>query len=100
MKKLLLLLLSLGFIGSSYADAICRDGWLSASEGPGTCSWHGGVSEWTYDGRFEGYDNFWNENHRHGVNWLPPAKMQNSRNKCIRDLAGQNAWYILQKCYN
>ena len=27
----------------SYADAICRDGWISKSSGSGTCSWHGGV---------------------------------------------------------
>jgi len=47
MKKLLLLLLiSLGFIGSSYADAICNDGWKSKSSGSGTCSWHGGVKKW------------------------------------------------------
>ena len=45
-KLLLLLLLSLGFIGSSYADAICNDGWISKSSGSGTCSWHGGVKKW------------------------------------------------------
>jgi len=28
--------------------AICRDGWQSSSTGSGTCSWHGGVSVWTY----------------------------------------------------
>ena len=54
-KLLLLLLLSLGFIGSSYADAICNDGWISKSSGSGTCSWHGGVKKWlnkkkSYDG--------------------------------------------------
>ena len=47
MKKLLLLLiLSLGFIGSSHADALCNDGWISKSSGSGTCSWHGGVKKW------------------------------------------------------
>jgi hypothetical protein len=25
-------------------DIICNDGWVSHSEGPGTCSWHGGES--------------------------------------------------------
>ena len=24
--------------------SVCRDGWVSRSVGPGTCSWHGGVS--------------------------------------------------------
>jgi len=28
------------------ADAICQDGWYSSSEGSGTCSHHGGVSQW------------------------------------------------------
>ena len=28
----------------SYADAICKDGWKSKSEGSGTCSWHGGIA--------------------------------------------------------
>jgi len=47
MKKLLLfLLISLGFVGSSYADAICMDGWRSYSSGSGTCSHHGGVRTW------------------------------------------------------
>lgn len=31
------------------ADAVCSDGWLSDSEGSGTCSHHGGVSRWTPD---------------------------------------------------
>lgn len=31
------------------ADAICRDGWRSYSEGSGTCSWHGGVARWLYN---------------------------------------------------
>ena len=91
-KLLLLLLLCLGFIGSAYADAICRDGWYSASEGSGTCSWHKGVSEWTYDGRFEGYDNYWNENHRHGVPWLPAVKEKNNQpgySQSIVDGAGE-----------
>jgi hypothetical protein len=30
------------------AGAICNDGWRSKSSGPGTCSWHGGVSEYVY----------------------------------------------------
>jgi hypothetical protein len=30
-----------------YASALCRDGWYSSSEHrQGTCSWHGGVSQW------------------------------------------------------
>ena len=99
-KLLLLLLLSFGFIGSSYADAICNDGWYSASEGSGTCSWHEGVSEWTYDGSFEGYNNDWNENHRHGIPWLPAAPSRKTKDQCIRDLAGQNGWYIIQKCFD
>jgi hypothetical protein len=45
-KILLLLLLSLGFIGSSFAGAICMDGWRSYSSGSGTCSHHGGVRTW------------------------------------------------------
>ena len=45
-KLLLLLILSLGFIGSSHADALCNDGWISKSSGSGTCSWHGGVKKW------------------------------------------------------
>jgi hypothetical protein len=43
---LLFVLLTLGFINTSYADAICKDGWKSKSNGSGTCSWHGGVFEW------------------------------------------------------
>ena len=51
MKKLLLfLLLTFGFIGLANADAVCRDGWISQSTGSGTCSWHGGVSQWLPDG--------------------------------------------------
>ena len=47
MKKIILLLnLSLGFIGSSLEDALCNDGWISKSSGSGTCSWHGGVKKW------------------------------------------------------
>ena len=34
----------------SYADAICKDGWKSKSEGSGTCSHHGGVAKWLNDG--------------------------------------------------
>ena len=49
-KLLLLLLLSLGFVGSANADAVCKDGWISESTGSGTCSWHGGVSRWLPDG--------------------------------------------------
>lgn len=30
-----------------WAGAICNDGWVSSSTGSGTCSWHGGVREWT-----------------------------------------------------
>ena len=45
-KLILFLTLSIGFIGTSYADAICNDGWISKSSGSGTCSWHGGVKKW------------------------------------------------------
>ena len=77
-KLLLLLLLTFGFIGSANADAVCRDGWASASEGSGTCSWHKGVSEWTYDGRFEYYNNNTNPHHRHGIPYLPPVSNTNT----------------------
>jgi hypothetical protein len=30
--------------------AICKDGWRSYSTGPGTCSHHGGVDYWLYEG--------------------------------------------------
>ena len=51
MKKLLLVLfISLGYIGSADADAVCNDGWISESTGSGTCSWHGGVKQWLPDG--------------------------------------------------
>lgn len=43
------------FSSTSYADAICRDGWKSKSEGSGTCSWHGGVAKWLPDGA----NDFW-----------------------------------------
>ena len=39
-------MLLIGFMGFSYADAICNDGWISKSSGSGTCSWHGGVKKW------------------------------------------------------
>ena len=52
-KLLLLLLLSLSFTGSTYADAVCKDGWISQSESSGTCSWHGGVAQWYPDGTFD-----------------------------------------------
>jgi len=52
-KLLLLLLLSFGFIGSANADAVCNDGWMSKSEGSGTCSWHNGVAQWYPDGTFD-----------------------------------------------
>jgi len=54
-KTLLLVVLSANFLVSphSNADAICNDGWQSTSEGSGTCSWHGGVSQWYPDGTFD-----------------------------------------------
>ena len=45
-RILSVLFISFGFIGYSYAGAICNDGWISKSSGSGTCSWHGGVFEW------------------------------------------------------
>ena len=86
-KLLLLLLLSLGFMGSAYADAVCRDGWASASEGSGTCSWHKGGSEWTYDGSFEYYNNDTNPYHRHGIPWLPAVQVQQNNN-CVMESGG------------
>jgi len=47
-------LLLLSFSSPILADAICNDGWQSTSEGSGTCSWHGGVSQWYPDGTFGG----------------------------------------------
>ncbi len=55
MKRLKLLLLVLAVLtmgdirisaSAVKADAICQDGWYSSSEGSGTCSHHGGVSQW------------------------------------------------------
>ena len=34
--------------GNSRGGAICRDGTRSYSTGRGTCSHHGGVSQWLY----------------------------------------------------
>jgi hypothetical protein len=48
---------SMGAVGSAEGDALgtrsgtqCRDGWVSRSSGPGTCSHHDGVSGPTYLG--------------------------------------------------
>ena len=49
-KKIAFSAFVLLFSSISYADAICRDGWWSKSEGSGTCSWHGGVKRWLADG--------------------------------------------------
>ena len=43
----------------SYADAICKDGWKSKSEGSGTCSWHGGVAKWLPDGANDSLGVIW-----------------------------------------
>ncbi len=57
-----LLGLTLGFTGYLYESifklkdvvekvcigAVCNDGWLSYSTGPGTCSWHSGVHHYVY----------------------------------------------------
>ena len=65
-KLLLLLLLSLGFMGSANADAICKDGWKSTSEGSGTCSHHLGVCEWKPNYTYNAYSNDYNPSHNHG----------------------------------
>jgi len=62
MKKLLILLLiSFGLIGTSYADAVCRDGWISKSSGSGTCSWHGGVKKWLNKKKFNDDGFYWSD---------------------------------------
>ena len=62
MKQLLLLLLiSFGLIGASYADAVCKDGWISKSSGSGTCSWHGGVKNWLNKKKFNDDDFHWSD---------------------------------------
>jgi len=33
---------------SVYAYTLCRDGWISHSQGPGTCSSHDGVAQYVY----------------------------------------------------
>ena len=33
---------------SVYAYTVCADGWISHSQGPGTCSWHQGVAQYVY----------------------------------------------------
>ena len=35
-----------------FNGAVCRDGWISHSQGRGTCSWHGGVSYYFYKGNY------------------------------------------------
>lgn len=42
--------------------ARCNDGWRSSSQGPGTCSWHGGVDYYMYKDAFD---------HRHISNPSP-----------------------------
>ena len=34
-------------ITSASAGSICNDGWVSPSEGSGTCSYHGGIADYT-----------------------------------------------------
>jgi len=43
----------------SNADAICKDGWRSRSEGSGTCSHHGGVANWLSDGTNDFWSGGW-----------------------------------------
>ena len=67
MKKLLIsLLLSFSIIGTINADAICRDGWRSTSEGSGTCSHHLGVCEWKPNYTYNSTSNKYNYSHEHG----------------------------------
>ncbi|MFO0414704.1 MAG: hypothetical protein ACK50E_03555 [Bacteroidota bacterium] len=35
-----------------FSGAICNDGWVSHSQGRGTCSWHGGVNYYFYKGEY------------------------------------------------
>lgn len=35
-----------------FNGAICNDGWTSHSQGRGTCSWHGGVDHYFYQGEY------------------------------------------------
>jgi hypothetical protein len=38
--------LSFAFGAQTPAHAtVCKDGWVSSSTGPGTCSWHGGIAD-------------------------------------------------------
>lgn len=36
----------------TFDGAICNDGWVSHSQGRGTCSWHDGVDFYFYDGEY------------------------------------------------
>lgn len=35
-----------------FNGAICNDGWISHSQGSGTCSWHSGVNFYFYKGDY------------------------------------------------
>jgi len=83
MRKTLLLLIFLISSSSVLADAVCRDGWKSSSEGSGTCSWHGGVSQWYPDGTFENVDNTYNFNHRHEDIYLPDVSSLSAFEKIL-----------------
>ena len=54
-----ILFLSFFLISQVNADAICKDGWKSKSEGSGTCSHHGGVAKWLPDGANDLFGGFW-----------------------------------------
>jgi len=56
------------FYVQAKADAICKDGWKSTSEGSGTCSWHGGVCKWVPNYTHNSNSNNYNSSHNHGYN--------------------------------
>ena len=67
MKKIFLsILITLATINTVNADAICKDGWKSTSEGSGTCSWHGGVCSWKPNYTYRSTSNTFNSDHNHG----------------------------------
>jgi hypothetical protein len=68
MNRVLFAITGLLIMHLSFADAICNDGWVSLSEGRGTCSWHKGVRTWYPDRTFSssGYPNKYTSNYYGG----------------------------------
>ena len=82
--SLFLILLLVGFIGPSHADAICKDGWKSKSNGSGTCSWHGGVLNWlTKSGSapYYGQDSYYDSSDS-GIDPCMHRRYKESRKDC------------------